>query len=547
MTGLVPRVARAEFRQRLGVAGAMLLTAMFLGASARAADPNDPGLSFDPARLNALDEYLTNAQNEIGIPGLAVVVVLGDQTVHLYSSGRADEGRPLSPQTPFMLASTSKAFTGLAVMQQVEAGRLDLDAPVQHYLPWFTLADPTAAAQITLRQLLLHTSGLSPVSGQAYHDSDDQDAGALERVNRALAGSELVSVPGAEHHYSNTNYDILGLIVQSVSGEPFSQYVEEHVFAPLDMRHSHATVEAARADGLAAGYYHWFGLAWQPTPIIPLPRAGGPSATTFVSAEDMGHWIIANLNGGRFGSARVVSEEGMTALHTGGVNVDDFHAYAFGWVTRPLWEALDPATPNADNTFRLPELVEHGGAWANAHTYVGLVPAEGWGFALLVNAGDFAQGSRFLVLEQNVLRILEGHDLLDWTPGEDALTQNGRLVAAGLLVAELASLGWWLRRFRRLAAGAVFVRRGGPLVAGALSLGLDLFVVWLYLVYAPTSVESTFTALLRASPDLAVLALPALALAIVWGPIRTVLLAFRLSNRLRSLQPPPDAAVSQSS
>jgi CubicO group peptidase (beta-lactamase class C family) len=367
------RVAPTALTRPLGVFGGALFLALTFGVPVHAADPVSP---IDPARLTALDAYLATAQDEIGIPGLAVVVVQGDETIHVYSSGWADQGRPISPQTPFMLASTSKAFTALAVMQQVEAGSLELDATVQQYLPWFTLADGSAAAQITLRQLLLHTSGLSPFSGQAYHDSDDQDAGALERVIRALAHSELDSEPGAEHHYSNTNYDLLGLIVQTVSGEPFSQYVEDKIFAPLDMRHSHGTREDARADGLAAGYYHWFGLAWQPAPI-PLPRAGEPSATTFVSAEDLGHWIVANLNGGRYGNNQVVSEAGMNALHTAGVKADDFHGYAFGWGTRPLWEALDPVAPEADASYRLPLLVEHSGQWPNAHSYVGLVPAEG--------------------------------------------------------------------------------------------------------------------------------------------------------------------------
>jgi CubicO group peptidase (beta-lactamase class C family) len=547
------RSGHAAFARPIGVAGVAVLLAMTIGVPVHAAGPTALGPPIDPARLTALDEYLARAQDEIGIPGLAVVVVQGDQTVHLYSAGRADEGRSLSPQTPFMLASTSKAFTALAVIQQVEAGALDLDATVQHYLPWFSLADPAAAAQITLRQLLLHTSGLSPASGQAYHDSDDQDAGALERTIRALAVSELVSAPGAEHHYSNTNSDILGLIVQTISGEPLSQYVEEKIFAPLDMLHSHGTLEAARADGLSAGYYHWFGLAWQPT-AIPLPRAGEPSATTFVSAEDLGHWIVAHLNGGRYGETQVVSEAGMAALHTAGVQSDDFHGYAFGWGSRPLWEALDPVAPLADGFYQLPILVEHSGEWANGHSYVGLVPAEGWGFGLLVNAWDFAEGSRFSLLEQNVLRILEGREPFDWIPGEAPLDQNAKLIAGLLLLAEVVSFVWWVRRLRSLARGATGARSRRVIAAGAIALVLDAFVLVLYLVIAPDHADSTIAVLFRETPDLAVFALPTLALAILWGPIRTIWWASRLLGFRRggpSASPPrpqaPDAAVSQSS
>jgi CubicO group peptidase (beta-lactamase class C family) len=486
--------------------------------------------SIDPARFPALDAYLASARDDIGIPGIAVVVVQGDHITHLRTLGVADaSGRPITPDTPFQLASTSKAFTALAVMQLVEAGRLELDAPVQRYLPWFSLADPAAAAAITLRQLLNHTSGLSTAIGQTDNDSDDQDAGSLERVVRGLVSVTTIAAPGTEYHYSNMNYDILGLVVQTVSGETFSQYIEGQVFGPLEMHHSHATLDAARADGLAAGYYRWFGLSWQPTDV-PRPRASGPSATMFASAEDLGHELIAHLNGGRYGTAQILSAAGIDALHTPGVKIDDFHGYAMGWQVRPLWEALDPTEPGPQAAFTLPALVEHDGIWGTAHSYVGMVPAQGWGFAVLVNAWDFAQPSRFSLIDQNILRILVGKDARSWSATEEPLLQNGRLVAVALLVLEVLSLLWWLLRFRRLARRPA-TRRLRLVVQEAASLGLDAFVVWLYLIYAPEHFENTFWTIVRQSPDLGLVGLPTLALALFWGPVRTVLLAWFIVRR----------------
>jgi CubicO group peptidase (beta-lactamase class C family) len=95
------------------------------------------------------------------LPRLAVSVVQGTQITHAHGFGVADQnGRAVTPQTPFVLGSVSKAFTALAVMQLVEAGLVDLDAPVQHYIPSFHLADPLASAQITVRHLLNQTSGI---------------------------------------------------------------------------------------------------------------------------------------------------------------------------------------------------------------------------------------------------------------------------------------------------------------------------------------------------------------------------------------------------
>ena len=355
------------------LAALILLSFAGGGGAAAAADP------IGADRLTGLDAYLARAREEMGIPGVALVVVEGDQIVHLTALGVADgSGRPVTPQTPFMLASVSKAFTAMAVLQQVEAGRLDLDAPAQRYLPWFAVADTDAATQITLHQLLYHTSGLSPTSGQAYHDSDDQDVGALERAVRALASTSLVAAPGAEHQYSNSNYDVLGLIVEAVSGEPFSAYIEEHVFAALDMTHSHALLRSAQADGLAAGYYHWFGLAWQPAPI-PLPRAGGPSATMFASAEDLGHQLIAHLNEGHYGSNRVLSPAGIATLHAAGVETDEFNGYAMGWNVRPLWEALPSDDPERRPGVRAASAPRTWGRVAERAHLRGVRPGTGLG------------------------------------------------------------------------------------------------------------------------------------------------------------------------
>jgi CubicO group peptidase (beta-lactamase class C family) len=109
----------------------------------------------------AIDDYIEQEMREQRIPGLALGITQGNQVVHLKGFGMADpSGRAVTPQTPFLIFSSSKSFAALAIMQLVEAGRVALDAPVQRYLPWFQVTDPAASAQITVRQLLNHTSGL---------------------------------------------------------------------------------------------------------------------------------------------------------------------------------------------------------------------------------------------------------------------------------------------------------------------------------------------------------------------------------------------------
>ena len=140
--------------------------------------------------FDAIDRYVAAKVRASGVPGFALAIVQGDQVRHLRGFGVADSsGRLVTPQTPFILGSTSKSFTALAVLQLVEGRRLDLDAPVRRYLPWFQVADSTASATITIRQLLHHTSGLSTSTGdQPMRSGDDGDL-ALENGVRALRTS----------------------------------------------------------------------------------------------------------------------------------------------------------------------------------------------------------------------------------------------------------------------------------------------------------------------------------------------------------------------
>jgi CubicO group peptidase (beta-lactamase class C family) len=183
----------------------------------------------------AIDEYVTARMRAARIPGLALGIVKGDRIVYLKGYGRAGpSGRPVTPQTPFIIGSITKSFTALAVLQLVEAGKVELDAPVQRYIPWFRVADPKASAQITVRQLLNQTSGLPQIYETQFWTG--QDEGALERVVRFLKKVELNRPVGKGFGYSNANYEVLGLIVQTVSGQTYEETIRQSIFAPWTCR-----------------------------------------------------------------------------------------------------------------------------------------------------------------------------------------------------------------------------------------------------------------------------------------------------------------------
>jgi CubicO group peptidase (beta-lactamase class C family) len=279
--------------------GGVLAVTRLLFAKPASAKPASSGGSYD-----AIDAYIEQQMRRLNIPGASLAIVEDAKIVHLRGFGRAGpSGEAPSPQTPFFIGSLTKSFTALAVMQLVEAGKVELDAPAQRYLPWFRVADPQASAQMTVRHLLNQTSGLPVLPGEvALADFDDRPD-ATERQVRALATLKITRPIGSKCEYSNLNYNVLGLIVEVASGESYAEYIQNHILNPLGMSHSYSSKAAAKKDGLAMGHRHWFSLPF-PAPNLPVPRGSLPSGQLISSAEDMAHYLIAHLNGGAMGTCR---------------------------------------------------------------------------------------------------------------------------------------------------------------------------------------------------------------------------------------------------
>src|SRR5215210_2429669 len=232
---IVRAITLKPHKRLLALGMAVLALCLIAPASAFAEGEASPAADPDFA---AIDRYVEEEMREVHIPGLALGIVHDDKVVHLESFGEAGpSGRAVTPQTPFILASSSKPFTALAIMQLSEEGKVDLEAPVKRYVPWFRVADKAASNQITVRNLLNHTSGLPEDTSFEPMRSNDMSDDALEERVRTLSDVQLSHHVGATFEYTDANYDVLGLIVQRVAGQSYESYVQKHIFAPLDMSH----------------------------------------------------------------------------------------------------------------------------------------------------------------------------------------------------------------------------------------------------------------------------------------------------------------------
>ncbi len=301
-----PRPALRRWNPRLQVPALLLLTVALLMVPTvpSYADP-PPAASPDFA---AIDAYIAHEMREVRIPGLALGIVHNDEIAHLRGFGMADlAGAVVTPQTPFILASASKSFTALAIMQLVEEGKVSLDAPVTTYLPSFRVRGESASTTITVRHLLNHTSGLPESTAYEPMLSNDTSDDALSERVGALSDAELGHGAGEVFAYTDANYDALGLIVEKVSGQAYESRIRERIFTPLGMSHSFTDQTEARRSGLATGHRSWFGFA---RPFdAPYSRAAMPSSYLISSAEDVTHFLLSQLNGGTYDAASVLSPE----------------------------------------------------------------------------------------------------------------------------------------------------------------------------------------------------------------------------------------------
>jgi CubicO group peptidase (beta-lactamase class C family) len=258
----------------------------------------------DPAELEAfLDDLLTQEMEENHVPGAAVAVVKDGKLFFAKGYGYADlENKiPVDPeQTMFRIGSVGKVITWTAVMQLVEQGKLDLDADINTYLD-FRIPD-TYPQPITLKHLMTHTSGIE----DRWLESLVPDASELVSEREWLIANfpGRVRPPGEAAGYSNYNAMLAGYIVARVSGQPYDQYIHEHIFDPLGMTHSNVHLQMPEdLRPFASRSYTYVDGAFQPFPDYLAQPAGLPSGFHQASVTDMARFMIARLEGGFYGDA----------------------------------------------------------------------------------------------------------------------------------------------------------------------------------------------------------------------------------------------------
>ncbi|WP_312432627.1 serine hydrolase domain-containing protein, partial [Lacrimispora sp.] len=245
------------------------------------------------AKSAAIQSLLDDSCRISGVPGMSISI-LADDEVFYFSSGYADreKGLTASENTLYELASVSKAFTGMGILLLEEQGRLSMTDSVQNYLPWFALkyqGKPVDMQSLTLNNFLHHTSGLTN-GRHTQNIPQGNTPDLLQKTVENLVDAELAFPPGEQYNYGTINYDVLGLVIETVSGQSYEDFMREQVFQPLGLHQTYVYKEDARATGqLAQGYRSSFFMT---TPYNAPDYSGNKPAGYIISCtKDMARWM----------------------------------------------------------------------------------------------------------------------------------------------------------------------------------------------------------------------------------------------------------------
>ncbi|MGW8751397.1 serine hydrolase domain-containing protein [Bacillus wiedmannii] len=343
----------------------------------------------------ALDKYIEKFIKEQNIPGASVAIVHNKDVFFTKTMGITGESeKKVTSKTPFAIGSISKSLTALAIVKLIEDKKIKLEDPVQRYLPWFQLKDSQISSTITIQHLLTHTSGISTYEGLAISDKQSKNSTALQENVMKLSNVKLTTPPGEKYQYSNANYIILGALIEAVTNETYSSYMEKHIFQPLNMNGAAASKETAYEKGYLTGYQSWFGIPRKS--VVSYDNAGAPYGYITANLEDMIQFIMF-LN--RQENPQFLKQENMDLYLSPLYKINSEKSYGFGLRTTNI---------NESET-----MIWHSGSTPDARAEIFTLNKSGWSGVILTNKNHVLEETVLSELKKGIISILNGEEPVD--------------------------------------------------------------------------------------------------------------------------------------
>lgn len=368
----------------------------------------------ESSEKNKIEQYIRTNMKKGKLPGLSVTIVKDGKTMYQTSFGYAnmETKERINADTLFELGSNSKAFTALAIYELQKEGYLSVEDTVEQYIPWFYVSYHGNKESITIQQLLHQTSGIPFATIDKIPESDKESA--LEDTVRKLQGLKLDTKPGEEFQYATINYDILGLIIEKVTGETYEDYMEKHILQSLGLSNTYLN-ENTTENPVANGYKLFF--TKQKVYQAPQYRGNKPAGYIMSNSIDMTKWLNI-LMGDSLDSKLdpLVTKQSLDANREV-VPLKDGSSYASGWFVYQKGGGE----------------ISHGGNNPNFSSYIVFRPKEKIGVAVLCNTNSYYVEE----IGQGIIEMLQGKK---YNPEVKDLNINADRIAFVLILVELIIL-----------------------------------------------------------------------------------------------------------
>ena len=378
---------------------------------------------FSPEQVDIIE----STRKKDGIPGVAAAIVKNGEIIAAGGFGyrNRDAQLPMTAHTVSPLCSVTKSFTGIAVMQLVDAGKLSLDEPVASYLPNFRVADIEASRKITPRILLCHKSGMGNTGHRAriWREEPNPYKDRADFVNQ-LATVTLQTLPNTAFSYSNEGYVTLGHLVEMVSGIPLEDYFQSQIFDVIGMERTYSRFSQWRSETDRLHGYQKKEGGYEETQLVADYSISLSTGGICSTAYDYANYLIASMD---YANSPLLSSGSLEAMQTVSMPYGDT-----GWGHGLGWEI----TGNAGR-----KVVSHGGGLPGIATRALIIPAEKLGVIVLTNLSGWSTQ----IANQLVNSVL-GTPLLRHTY-EDPLPVNTRypLPSADTLAQYIGTYTWVYR------------------------------------------------------------------------------------------------------
>jgi len=383
-------------------------------------------------KLESVQRRLDALARTHRVAGASLAILDGSELLE-FTTGvtSVNTGVDVTPETLFQIGSNTKLYTTTLLMQLVDEGRVKLDKPVRTYVRGFKVADSDAAASITVKQLLNHTSGIQGDYFADHGRGDDCVANYVE----SMAELTQVTAPGKMFSYCNSGFTLAGRLIEEVRGAPYHEVLKERLLAPLGLRSTTVLAEEMLAFRYAVGHLPGPDGRPVPAPMVLMPRSSAPAGSlTSATARDVLGFVQMHLDHGKGSDGkRILSEKAVLAMQSPTVAIPGRSIgsnVGLGWMVAD-WDG-EP-------------MIGHGGGTIGQLSFLHVLPRRRFAVCLLTNTA--AGGLLFRDLGRWIFQELAGVSIpavakpADPKPSLDLKKYEGRYERLGVAVDVVAGEG----------------------------------------------------------------------------------------------------------